>query len=373
MPDAPATLGLDTPLKRGIFGTYVGLWVSSHLLVYSSRLAGAPEYNATSVVLLTEAVKLAMAVALYLSRDGDAAQLARAIAGSLPLLLKYTVPALLYCVYNNLVYANLASFDPGTYNVLMQLRIVMTGLLYQWLFRKWLRRNQWYAIGLIAAGCMCKEAGKLASAGGLHANASAWLLLLVQMLSSVFAGVYNEALLKGAGGERRGVTTNLQNAYMYFSSIVWNAAFLLAQGRLGEAVSPSNLSAVFTPTVLCIVLIMSTVGLVTGFFLKHLDSVLKSIAAATEVVLTMLASTALFGTPLDALDALSALLVGGGVALYSRPETPRAEEHELVELVAEIAADDADDAEVTFPSGTPSKDPEGKEARLRAAPTAVDR
>ena len=41
------------------------------------------------------------------------------------------MPALLYCVYNNLVYINLAAFDPGTYNVLMQLRIVITGFLYQ--------------------------------------------------------------------------------------------------------------------------------------------------------------------------------------------------------------------------------------------------
>ena len=47
-------LGLDTPFKQGLFATYVLLWVSSHLLVYSSRRAGAPPYNPASVVLLTE-------------------------------------------------------------------------------------------------------------------------------------------------------------------------------------------------------------------------------------------------------------------------------------------------------------------------------
>ena len=150
-------LGLDSSLKQGIFGAYVGLWVSSHLLVYSSERTGAPPFNATSVVLLTEAVKLAMAVGLYLWNDGNAAQLTRATAESLPLLLKYTVPAALYCVYNNLVYVNLTEFDPGTYNVLMQLRIVMTGLLYQWLFSKRLGRNQWYSIGLIAAVMVLKH------------------------------------------------------------------------------------------------------------------------------------------------------------------------------------------------------------------------
>ena len=54
-------------LRQGIFSTYVALWTSSHLLVYSSRLANAPSYNATSVVLLTETVKLFLASAMYVA------------------------------------------------------------------------------------------------------------------------------------------------------------------------------------------------------------------------------------------------------------------------------------------------------------------
>ena len=312
-----ALLGLDTTLKKGIFCLYVLLWVSSHLLVYASKLAGAPDYNVTSVVLLTEAIKLVMAVTLYFWYDGDAAQLRRAIGSSRPLFLRYSVPALLYCIYNNLVYANLSAFDPGTYNVLMQVRIVMTGLLYQWLFSKRLNRNQWAAIVLITIGCMCKESAKLTSAPTLHANARAWLMLLMQLLASVFAGVYTELLLKGAAGP--GVTTNLQNAYMYAHSVLWNSAFLLVQGRLGEAISAYNLAVVFSPTLLTIMAIMSTVGLVTGFFLKHLDSVLKSVASATEVVLTMILSALIFSTPLDLTSVTSAVIVGGGVALYAKP------------------------------------------------------
>ena len=124
-------LGLDSPLKQGIFVIYVLLWVSCHLLVYRSKQADAPAYNATSVVLLTELVKLIMAGGLYLSKDGGPDVLMRSTSASLPLMAKYTIPALLYCVYNNLVYINLTFFDPGTYNVLMQLRIMITGVLYQ--------------------------------------------------------------------------------------------------------------------------------------------------------------------------------------------------------------------------------------------------
>eukprot|EP00440_Ansanella_granifera_P001343 gb/GFBE01001446.1/.p1 GENE.gb/GFBE01001446.1/~~gb/GFBE01001446.1/.p1 ORF type:complete len:327 (+),score=59.05 gb/GFBE01001446.1/:1-981(+) len=312
-------LGLTTPLKKAIFATYVGLWTTSHLLVYSSQRAGAPTYNATSVVLLTELAKLVMALGFYLAYDCTAADLVRVASGEAALLLRYAVPALLYALYNNLLYVNLASFDPGTYNVLIQLKIPLTGVLYQWLFSKRLNRNQWYAILLIMLGCMCKESDKLTSLGGLAANVSAWLLLLIQMSCSVFAGVYNEALLKGTGAEQRGVTTNLQNAFMYLQSVLVNVCFLFWEGRLGEAISASNVAAVLSFRVLTIIAIMSSVGLVTGFFLKHLDSVLKAVACALEVVFTMILGFLLFGAPLGLAGFVAAVLVGCGVALYSRP------------------------------------------------------
>ena len=304
-------LGLDTSKKQGIFGTYVMLWVSSHVLVYASKMPGAPQYNATSVVLITEAVKLVMALAFYRRYDGDGAQLVREVRGSTDLLLQYVVPALLYCVYNNLVYVNLTFFDPGTYNVLMQLRIVLTGVLYQLLFSTRLGRNQWLAIVLIMLGCVCKESPKLFGAAGRVPSAlsHAWVLLAFQMACSVFAGVYNEKLLKkdGKDGRRvaassgrcsregpstsrdratcescvargtqpallycRRVGTNLQNAYMYLNSIWCNLAFLVLNGTLLEAVHPDNLRAVFSPTVLAIVAIMASVGMVTAFFLQPL-------------------------------------------------------------------------------------------------------
>ena len=222
-----------TPTGQTIFVVYVLLWCCSHLLIYASRQAGAPEFNATSVVLLTELVKLCLAVGLYLRFDGGLDVLTQTVLGTLPLLVKYSVPAALYCVYNNLVYTNLTAFDPGTYNVLMQLRIVMTGIIYQQAFSKRLNRNQWIAIVLIAVGCMVKESAKMGDSASFHQNSAAWLLLLVQMLSSVGAGVYNEVLLKGGGDEGRGlvVTTNLNNAYMYFHSVVWNVAVLILQAR----------------------------------------------------------------------------------------------------------------------------------------------
>jgi len=134
-------------------------------------------------------------------------------------------------------------------------------------------------------------------------------------------GLYNELLLK----DRAGVPTHLQNAYMYASSVLCNLLVLLFEGRLGEAVARDNLSALCTPTLLAVVAIMSSVGVVTGFFLRHLDSVLKAVASALEVVLSMLLSSLLFAVPLTPQAAGAALLVGVGVALYARPPSQPAE------------------------------------------------
>lgn len=342
-------LGLTTPLHYGIFFGYCGLWVSSHLLVYGSRREGAPSYNPTSVVLLTELVKFVMATGMYIGNDGSAKQMAEAARDHWRLLLKYAVPALLYCFYNNLIYINLATFDPGTYNVLMQLKIVLTGVVYQIMFAKRLNRLQWSAIFLITAGCMVKESSKLIGGGAEEAlknNAWRWLSLIVQMLCSVLAGVYTEVLLKGELDAR--VTTNLQNAMMYFQSMLFNIGYIFVNGKLGVALSLENAAGIFTPNVLAIIVIMSSVGLVTGFFLKHLDSVVKAIAGAFEIVFTMILGYFVFGVPLTGMSMIAAVVVGLGVALYSRPpgQPVTAEaavaETQLASVVGKASEDDVE-------------------------------
>jgi integrin beta 8 len=69
----------------------------------------------------------------------------------------YFVPAGLYCIYNNLAFVNLANYDPTTYFLLLQMRTVVTGVMFQLLFRKVLSRKQWVSLGLLTLGCIIKE------------------------------------------------------------------------------------------------------------------------------------------------------------------------------------------------------------------------
>ena len=47
--------------------------------------------------------------------------------------------------------------------------------------------------------------------------------ILIQVLCSVFAGVYNEYIIKGAGAD---IHIMVQNVFMYLDSIVCNIALL---------------------------------------------------------------------------------------------------------------------------------------------------
>ena len=46
-------------------------------------------------------------------------------------LLLYLVPAALYCLYNNLSFTSLSYFNPTTYFMFMQIRLLLTGVIYQ--------------------------------------------------------------------------------------------------------------------------------------------------------------------------------------------------------------------------------------------------
>lgn len=67
------------------------------------------------------------------------------------------VPATLYCFYNNLAFTNLAIFDPTTYFMFMQTRLLMTGVIYQFLFKRKLSGKQWISLLILTVGCMIQK------------------------------------------------------------------------------------------------------------------------------------------------------------------------------------------------------------------------
>ena len=73
------------------------------------------------------------------------------------ILAYYMVPAFLYCLYNNLTFQNLKIFDPTTYFMFMQMRLLMTGVIYQFLFNRKLSGRQWISLLILTLGCILQR------------------------------------------------------------------------------------------------------------------------------------------------------------------------------------------------------------------------
>ncbi|PNF19158.1 hypothetical protein B7P43_G09808 [Cryptotermes secundus] len=317
-----------TKLSAVIFVSYMVLFINQGIFVTASQSSNsAYGYNTVTVVLLTEVVKLFVSVALY-CKDFTMSSLIKEIHINSSVMMLYFIPAFLYCLYNNLAFVSLSAFDPTTYYLLLQFRVVVTGIVFQILFRKHLSSKQWLSLILLTAGCMIKQidftrtdAAKISatpeaqkSDNGFHLSINL-VFIFVQTLCSCFAGVYNEYLLKGEGA---GVNIFVQNVFMYVDSIVCNAGILLYQGNLFEAFTRDSLTSVFQFKVIIIMLNNAAIGIITSFFLKNLNSILKTFASALELMFTAILCWILFGIPVYINTFVAISIVSYAVILYSQ-------------------------------------------------------
>lgn len=141
------------------------------------------------------------------------------------------------------------------------------------------------------------------------------IFILVQVFCSCLAGVYNEYLLKNIGAN---VNIFIQNIYMYLDSIICNVLVLILKGDIIEAFTIDNLLKILHYKVLVVMINNAAIGIVTSFFLKTLNSILKTFASALELLLTAVLSYLLFSIPVYLNTILAIFTVLYAVYLYSQ-------------------------------------------------------
>lgn len=276
---------------------------------------GGYDYNTTLVVFLSELLKLCASALLYTYRRENKPHIFRAIFINYKLLLMYFIPSMLYCFYNNLAFINLSHYDPTSYYILLQFRVVLTALLFQFLFKQKLFFMQWISLAVLTIGCMIKnfDAASIQSKGDSNLWSQLFniyfLSINFQNFCSCLAGTYNEYLLKGSN-----VDIFLQNVFMYMDSVFCNFFILLFKGELATIFDDFNsLADIF---VILITINSAVVGIVTSFFLKNLNSILKTYASALELVITAVVCYVLFNIVITKFTVLSICLVSIAVAMY---------------------------------------------------------
>ena len=204
-----ALLGLDTPTKATIFVAYIALWCAIRGLVFQAKNHSGVAFDNNLMVLLVAILKLAIAIAMYVGMgDGDLGDLKRDVARNPWLFAKFAVPGLLYALSDTVLFAVMHYIDSLTYMIVMQGRLLTTGLIWQLAFHQPLSREKWVALAAITVAVIVKEVlgphfESAAEQNGEESRTQSTLLgyalCLVNIVAATGAGVYCELLIKTSG------------------------------------------------------------------------------------------------------------------------------------------------------------------------------
>uniref|UniRef100_G1R8X5 Solute carrier family 35 member A2 n=1 Tax=Nomascus leucogenys TaxID=61853 RepID=G1R8X5_NOMLE len=286
---------------------------------YARTLPG-DRFFATTAVVMAEVLKgLTCLLLLFAQKRGNVKHLVLFLHETVLVqyvdTLKLAVPSLIYTLQNNLQYVAISNLPAATFQVTYQLKILTTALFSVLMLNRSLSRLQWASLLLLFTGVAIVQAQQAGGGGPrpLDQNPGAGLAAVVaSCLSSGFAGVYFEKILKGSSGSvwLRNLQLGLFGTALGLVGLWWAE---------GTAVATRGFFFGYTPAVWGVVLNQAFGGLLVAVVVKYADNILKGFATSLSIVLSTVASIRLFGFHVDPLFALGAGLVIGAVYLYSLP------------------------------------------------------
>ncbi|KAF9643816.1 nucleotide-sugar transporter [Thelephora ganbajun] len=330
----PSVFGL--PLK---YVSLVTLAVQNALLslvMHYSRVSTPPSetYSAGTAVLMVELLKGAISFTIaYLRIENTTTYILPGNAStsrSNPLsrlrklgreifrsdCWKLSIPAILYVIQNNLQYIAAENLDAATFQVTYQMKILTTAGFSVLLLHKSLNLSKWVSLLLLAVGVGIVQ---MHSVGGVGREATAHLMnpvagflaVLVACCTSGLAGVYFEMVLKNSQTDLW-----IRNIQLSLFSLVPAALPIIYD--LSKSEHGLDLFHNFGGWAWSTVFIQVFGGLITALVIKYADNILKGFATSLSIIISCLASVALFDFPLTFTFALGASAVLAATWMYNQ-------------------------------------------------------
>lgn len=367
---AAATAAKDSPRLFGIELKWISLVTLAlqnaflTIIMHYSRITSSPNktYSAASAVLLNELLKGSISVLIALKNidtnlsapthplsEKDALRsqplAPRGSAWSMlhpsrlqalrtavfsPDCIKLSIPAILYVIQNNLQYVAASNLDVATFQVTYQMKILTTAAFSVVLLRRRLSTVKWLALVLLAVGVgivqiQSSSTGGSASTTTLNLHSmnplKGFLAVTAACMTSGLAGVYFELLLKGSGTAQqpdlwvRNTQLSLFSLIPALLPILWGSSgdALGPVGRLMAAFSNFNAWAVGT------VLTQTFGGLITAVVIRYSDNIMKGFATSLSIIISFLASVALFSYPITIAFITGSTIVLAATFMYNTP------------------------------------------------------
>ncbi|CAB1430751.1 unnamed protein product [Pleuronectes platessa] len=141
------------------------------------------------------------------------------------------------------------------------------------------------------------------------------IAVVISCLSSGFAGVYFEKILKGTSASVwvRNVQLGIFGMALGMLGLWWND---------GPAVAEHGFMFGYTDMVWCVIFNQAFGGLLVAVVVKYADNILKGFATSFSIIVSTVMSIYLFSFHVDMLFTVGAGLVIGAVYMYSLPKAP---------------------------------------------------
>ncbi|KAL9436690.1 hypothetical protein AB3S75_022689 [Citrus x aurantiifolia] len=269
------------------------------ILVYMSKVDGRFKFSPISVNFLTEMTKVLFAIVMLFF------QARHQKVGEKPLLSISTfiqaarnnvllaVPAFLYAINNYLKFIMQLYFNPATVKMLSNLKVLVIAVLLKIIMRRRFSIIQWEALALLLIGISVNQLRSLpegSTAMGLPVAMGAYIYTLIFITVPSMASVFNEYALKS----QYDTSIYLQNLFLYGYGAIFNFLGILVTAIFK---GPDNLDILQGHSKATMLLIFNNAaqGLLSCFFLKYADAILKKYSSTVATIFTGIASAVLFG------------------------------------------------------------------------------
>ncbi|KAG9127025.1 hypothetical protein FRC07_001001 [Ceratobasidium sp. 392] len=297
---------------------------------------------------------------------------------------KLSIPAILYVIQNNLQFVAASNLDVATFQVTYQMKILTTAAFSVMLLRKRLSKAKWAALFFLAVGVGIVQIQSTAPAkevAAAHVDPVAeavaetvssrahevvsqvkhvmnplkgFAAVSAACVTSGLAGVYFEMVLKGSQADLwvRNVQLSLFSLLPALVPIIFNNAGSSTDGRS----FPFSLFANFSGWAWATVLTQVFGGLITAVVIKYSDNIMKGFATSLSIVLSFMASVALFDFRITLAFVIGSSTVLGATWMYNQADmkAPNAAKIAVASGTRENGGHSG--ASSAFPPGSPVAD-----------------
>lgn len=226
-------------------------------------------------------------------------------------------------IQNNLQYVAATNLEAATFQVSYQMKILTTAAFSVLLLRKQLSASQWVALFFLAigvgivqiqtgAGSSAKTASLLFQGTSMNAL-KGFLAVVAACFTSGLAGVYFEMVLKNSQSDLW--IRNVQlSAFSLLPALI---PILITEHSHSGLIQ--SLFQNFGAWAWATVAIQVLGGLVTAMVIKYSDNILKGFATSLSIVISFLASVALFNFQITFTFILGSVVVLIATWLYNQP------------------------------------------------------